>query len=50
MKTRDDRPSSALSRRLNLPALLRWLLVVFVLTGPGYVYAVDMMCTGLNGS
>ncbi|EBA6833126.1 fimbrial protein [Salmonella enterica] len=50
MKTRDDRPSSALSRRLNLPALLRWLLVVFVLTGPGYVYAVDMKCTGLNGS
>ncbi|ELR5846073.1 fimbrial protein [Salmonella enterica] len=50
MKTRDDRPSSALSRRLNLPALLRWLLVVFVLTGPGYVYAVDMKCIGLNGS
>ncbi|ECF6085768.1 fimbrial protein [Salmonella enterica subsp. houtenae] len=50
MKPWDDRPSSALSRRLNLPALLRWLLVVFVLTGPGYVYAVDMICTGLNGS
>ncbi|EEJ6656594.1 hypothetical protein [Salmonella enterica] len=33
MKTRDDRPSFALSCRLNLPALLRWLLMVFVLAG-----------------
>ncbi|EJE3510246.1 fimbrial protein [Salmonella enterica] len=53
MKTRDDRPSFALSRRLNLPALLRWLLMMSVLAGPGYVYAVDtteIKCTGLNGS
>ncbi|EBR5103241.1 fimbrial protein [Salmonella enterica] len=42
MKTRDDRPSFALSCRLNLPALLRWLLMMFVLAGPGYVYAADV--------
>ncbi|HBM0103077.1 TPA: fimbrial protein [Salmonella enterica subsp. enterica serovar Wedding] len=54
MKTRDDRPSSALSRRLNLPALLRWLLMVFVLAAPGYAYAADPNpngeCTALNSS
>ncbi|EDW4550859.1 fimbrial protein [Salmonella enterica subsp. salamae] len=46
MKTRDDRPSFALSCRLNLPALLRWLLMMFVLAGPGYVYAdINYGCT-----
>ncbi|EMY1531403.1 hypothetical protein AAEU76_005213 [Salmonella enterica subsp. enterica serovar Wedding] len=51
MKTRDDRPSSALSCRLNLPALLRWLLMVFVLAGPGYAYAVDSTyCTSTGDS
>ncbi|EEL5598858.1 fimbrial protein [Salmonella enterica] len=50
MKTRDDRPSFALSCRLNLPALLRWLLMMFVLAGPGYVYAdVNYGCTILGG-
>lgn len=50
MKTRDDWPSFALSRRLNLPVLLRWLLMMSVLAGPGHVYAADTKCTGLNGS
>ncbi|EDI0274444.1 hypothetical protein CC707_25675 [Salmonella enterica subsp. enterica serovar Panama] len=50
MKTRDDRPSFALSCRLNLPALLRWLLMMSVLAGPGHAYAADTKCTGLNGS
>ncbi|EAU0764726.1 hypothetical protein AV549_04790 [Salmonella enterica] len=52
MKTRDDRPSSALSRRLNLPALLWWLLMVCVLAGPGHAYAADSytMCTTTSGS
>lgn len=50
MKTRDDRPSFALSCRLNLPALLRWLLMMFVLAGPGYVYAdVNYGCTIPDG-
>ncbi|EBR9315552.1 hypothetical protein D4F06_25650 [Salmonella enterica subsp. enterica serovar Muenchen] len=49
MKTRDDRPSSALSCRLNLPALLRWLLMVSVLAGPAYAYAA-VKCTDWNGS
>lgn len=49
MKTRDDWPSFALSRRLNLPVLLRWLLMMSVLAGPGHVYAADTKCTGLNG-
>ncbi|EJI6541243.1 fimbrial protein [Salmonella enterica] len=51
MKPRDDQPSSAQSRRLNLPALLRWLLMVSVLAGPGHAYAdANGECTGLNGS
>lgn len=50
MKTRDDRPSFALSCRLNLPGLLRWLLMMSVLAGPGHAYAADTKCTGLNGS
>lgn len=50
MKTRDDRPSFALSCRLNLPVLLRWLLMMSVLAGPGHAYAADIKCTGLNGS
>ncbi|EBM3225219.1 fimbrial protein [Salmonella enterica] len=50
MKTRDDRPSFALSCRLNLPVLLRWLLMMSVLAGPGHAYAADTKCTGLNGS
>lgn len=50
MKSRDDRSLFALSRRLNLPALLRWLLMVSVLAGPGYAYAADTKCTNLNGS
>lgn len=50
MKTRDDWPSFALSRRLNLPVLLRWLLMMSVLAGPGHVYAADTKCTGLNAS
>ncbi|EFR6820598.1 fimbrial protein [Salmonella enterica] len=37
------------SRRLNLPALLRWLLMVFVLAGPGYAYAI-VKCTDWNGN
>ncbi|EAA3226436.1 hypothetical protein DN241_23745 [Salmonella enterica subsp. enterica] len=49
MKTRDDRPSFALSCRLNLPALLRWLLMVFVLAGPAYAYAT-LKCTDWNGN
>ncbi|EBY9433388.1 fimbrial protein [Salmonella enterica subsp. enterica] len=48
MKPRDDRPSFALSCRLNLPALLRWLLMVFVLAGTGYAYA-SPGCTQTNG-
>ncbi|WP_179127336.1 hypothetical protein [Salmonella enterica] len=35
MKTRDDWPSFVLSCRLNLPVLLRWLLMMSVLAGPG---------------
>lgn len=50
MKTRDDRPSFALSCRLNLPVLLRWLLMMSVLAGPGHAYAADTKCTALNGS
>ncbi|MGG6009389.1 fimbrial protein [Salmonella enterica] len=50
MKTRDDWPSFALSCRLNLPVLLRWLLMMSVLAGPGHAYAADTKCTGLNGS
>ncbi|HEA0272598.1 TPA: fimbrial protein [Salmonella enterica] len=50
MKTRDDRPSFALSCRLNLPVLLRWLLMMSVLAGPGHAYAADTKCAGLNGS
>lgn len=50
MKTRDDWPSFALSRRLNLPVLLRWLLMMSVLAGPGHAYADDAKCTDLNGS
>lgn len=51
MKTRDDRPSSALSRRLNLPALLRWLMMVSVLAGPGHAYAADSTsCTSTGDS
>ncbi|EAY3717912.1 fimbrial protein [Salmonella enterica] len=50
MKTQDDRPSFALSCRLNLPVLLRWLLMMSVLAGPGHAYAADTKCTGLNGS
>ncbi|EBX7333446.1 hypothetical protein DS513_18175 [Salmonella enterica subsp. enterica serovar Sandiego] len=50
MKTRDDRPSFALSCRLNLPALLRWLLMVFVLAGPGYAYAAPVIQCTSNGS
>ncbi|EEU4853443.1 hypothetical protein MX582_004646 [Salmonella enterica] len=52
MKPRDDRPSSAQNPRLNLPALLRWLLMVSVLAGPGYAYAADSdtMCTTTGGS
>ncbi|EKC2615857.1 hypothetical protein OOO38_004332 [Salmonella enterica] len=50
MKTRDDRTAFAQSCRLNLPALLRWLLMVFVLAGPGYAYAAPgIQCTS-NGS
>ncbi|EIW3593790.1 fimbrial protein [Salmonella enterica] len=49
MKPRDDRPSSALSCSLNLPALLRWLLMMFVLAGPGYAYAT-VKCTDWNGN
>ncbi|EMW3789179.1 fimbrial protein [Salmonella enterica] len=49
MKPRDDRPSFALSCRLNLPALLRWLLMVSVLAGPAYAYAT-VKCTDWNGS
>lgn len=47
VKPRDDRPSFVQSCRLNLPALLRWLLMVSVLAGPGYAYAADSdtMCT-----
>ncbi|EOG2872657.1 fimbrial protein [Salmonella enterica] len=48
MKTRDDRTAFALSCRLNLPALLRWLLMMFVLAGPGYAYA-SPGCTQSNG-
>ncbi|HAK4248804.1 TPA: fimbrial protein [Salmonella enterica] len=50
MKTRGDWPSFALSCRLNLPVLLRWLLMMSVLAGPGHAYAADTKCTGLNGS
>ncbi|EFT1986929.1 fimbrial protein [Salmonella enterica subsp. enterica serovar Newport] len=50
MKTRDDWPSFALSCRLNLPVLLRWLLMMSVLAGPGHAYAADTKCTGLNSS
>lgn len=50
MKTRDDWPSFALSCRLNLPVLLRWLLMMSVLAGPGHAYAADTKCTGLNRS
>ncbi|EJF5839791.1 hypothetical protein M8W81_004674 [Salmonella enterica] len=52
MKTRDDRTAFAQSCRLNLPALLRWLLMVSVLAGPGYAYAADSdtMCTTTGGS
>ncbi len=54
MKTRDDRPSFVQSCRLNLPALLRWLLMVSVLAGPGYAYAVNpspiVKCTGWDGN
>ncbi|HBM0103130.1 TPA: fimbrial protein [Salmonella enterica subsp. enterica serovar Wedding] len=55
MKTRDDRPSSALSCRLNLPALLRWLLMVFVLAAPGYALATRTpqgvgICTHKGGN
>ncbi|EBZ5132424.1 hypothetical protein EBP34_11485 [Salmonella enterica subsp. enterica serovar Saintpaul] len=49
MKTRDDRPSFALSCSLNLSALLRWLLMMFVLAGPGYAYAT-VKCTDWNGN
>ncbi|EHE7040886.1 fimbrial protein, partial [Salmonella enterica subsp. enterica serovar Newport] len=48
MKTRDDRTAFAQNPRLNLPALLRWLLMVSVLAGPGYVYAYPG-CTHSNG-
>lgn len=48
MKRRDDRPSFALSCRLNLPVLLRWLLMMSVLAG--HAYAADTKCAGLNGS
>ncbi|EKB5404484.1 fimbrial protein [Salmonella enterica] len=48
MKKRDDRTAFAQSCRLNLPALLRWLLMVFVLAGPGYAYAFPG-CTHSNG-
>ncbi|EEH8383023.1 fimbrial protein [Salmonella enterica subsp. enterica serovar Montevideo] len=50
MKTRDDWPSFVLSCRLNLPVLLRWLLMMSVFAGPGHAYAADIKCTGLNGS
>ncbi|EOF5505867.1 fimbrial protein [Salmonella enterica] len=52
MKTRDDRTAFAQNPRLNLPVLLRWLLVVSVLAGPGYAYAADSdtMCTTTGGS
>ncbi|EBW5122660.1 fimbrial protein [Salmonella enterica] len=55
MKTRDDRTAFALSCRLNLPALLRWLLMVCVLAGPGYALATRGpggvgMCTRQGGS
>lgn len=50
MKTRDDWPSFALSCRLNLPVLLRWLLMMSVLAGPVHAYAADTKCTGLNDS
>lgn len=50
MKTRDDWPSFALNCRLNLPVLLRWLLMMSVLAGPVHAYAADTKCTGLNGS
>ncbi|EAB8480026.1 hypothetical protein AU894_28445, partial [Salmonella enterica subsp. enterica] len=51
MKTRDDRTAFALSCRLNLPALLRWLLMVFVLAGPGHAYAADStFCTSTSDS
>lgn len=50
MKIRDDWPSFALSCRLNLPVLLRWLLMMSVLAGPGHAYAADTKCTGLNSS
>ncbi|EHR2383250.1 hypothetical protein JY071_002768 [Salmonella enterica subsp. enterica serovar Newport] len=50
MKTRDDRPSFAQNPRLNLPALLRWLLVVFVLAGTGYAYAAPVIQCTSKGS
>ncbi|ENJ0752630.1 hypothetical protein AB0049_003814, partial [Salmonella enterica] len=51
MKTRDDRTAFAQNPRLDLPALLRWLLMVSVLAGPGYAYAVDSTyCTSTSGS
>lgn len=50
MKTRDDWPSFALNCRLNLPVLLRWLLMMSVLAGPVHAYAADTKCTGLNDS
>lgn len=49
MKTRDDRTAFAQNPRLNLPVLLRWLLMVFVLAGPGYAYAI-VECTDWNGN
>ncbi|EJJ4074062.1 fimbrial protein [Salmonella enterica] len=48
MKTRDDRTAFAQNPRLNLPVLLRWLLMVFVLAGPGCAYAFPG-CTHSNG-
>lgn len=42
--------SFAQSCRLNLSALLQWLLMGFVLAGPGDTYAADTTCTGLNGN
>lgn len=55
MKPRDDRPSFVQSGRLNLPALLRWLLMVCVLAAPGYAVAKrnpqgEGMCTHQGGS
>ncbi|EJF5839795.1 hypothetical protein M8W81_004678 [Salmonella enterica] len=51
MKPRDDRTAFEQSCRLNLPALLRWLVMMSVLAGSGCAYAANSTyCATTSGS